>query len=328
MQIIRPFYSVIAIALLLTSCYSGRMIIDSTPDGRMGVDEYTTAKLTDKVDFISLGATAPIADDHSCLGTRFQFGSFKDGIISGQLFYKAKLGRDVFHHYKTDQFVLPIIANGAYAYRFLSWEKVGKIKIPLSETAYTVDESTSYYGILCGEGGIGISKVNNKSMVWAEQKMASSDVIFEDGFPKGRAIINQSSVSGYVGLRFSYFLNTFISGKSDGVTYAGRRKELWDIRLGLKPLIYAAAPDIHYTYFSTTDLQTVDEFVPVNSFLTKNYIGFNFGVSWTTIIKNTVPISISYALDLGVEPGYTEKYMNTFYGRLGLFLGFEPTRKK
>ena len=129
-------------------------------------------------------------------------------------------------------------------------------------TAYTIDKNSPFYRFVSLEGGVNYTSSNGESDLWVEYKRNQSNqaINFADGFPDGNAIINQASISGYVGVRLSQFINTCISGKAESTSFKGVKKELWDIRFGLKPLIFAFAPDINYTYniyenFETTSHQ-------------------------------------------------------------------------
>jgi len=317
---------------MLTGCFSGRTIVDSTPDGIIKIGEYTTVKAEDRVDFINFGATLPMGPDLAISpGTKFQFGSFDKGVLSGNAQYKFKIGGKIFDNYSADTKVPSLLMNITYNYPIWKTQKIGKVKIPLNPAAYTVDEHSPFFHILGIEGGVGYSAVNSESELWAVNKKNEYDalVAFEDGFPEGNANINQASVSGYIGLRYSNFINTKMSGNVEGIHYEGMRKQIIDVRLGLKPLIYSYAPDINYSYliYESFEPDAYQEYVKLEDFLDKNYFGFHVGVSMTTFWEFSNTISMSYFWEFGVEPGYMEKYFNTAYSRIGLMIGFVPKKK-
>lgn len=317
---------------LLSGCYTGKNIIDSTPSGLMGIDKYTTVKVDDPATFVSVGGSLSInsPDLLSELGTRFQFGSFSKGIVSGNLQYKIGTYDNTYKNYTADQFVTPILFLSTYSQPLLVSHKSGKVKIPLNQgTAYTIDYNSPYLRIFSIEGGIGSSTSNFDSDLWAKQKSAATGAVFEDGFTRGNAIINQGNISGYLGIRLSHFLNTFISGTAENKKYSGRRKEVWDVRLGVKPLFYVTAPDIHYNYYIMQNYTKVyyDEYAVVSKFLKKSRLGFNFGISYSAFPQGKRAFSVNSFWEIGVEPGYMNQYSNTLYCRFGIFLGLGSKQK-
>ena len=324
---------------ILSSCYSNKKLVDVKSDGKMNVSNYRTVERDDRLDYLNFGAEAQVGHDWTINpGAKAQFGSMNSGIWSGSLNYRFKIRPNIFDNYEADKKVPALILNATYSYPIWSVKKTGTVKILLAEneslnfTAYTIDKNSPFYRFVSLEGGVNYTSSNGESDLWVEYKRNQSNqaINFADGFPDGNAIINQASISGYVGVRLSQFINTCISGKAESTSFKGVKKELWDIRFGLKPLIFAFAPDINYTYniyenFETTSHQ---EYAQVNDFIQKSWLGHSIGISFTSYWDSIANRSWTYFAEWGVTPGYKEKYFDTRYTRIGLKLGFTSHGKR
>lgn len=324
------YLSVISISFFLSGCYSGKMIVDSTPNGVMGVDNYTTVKIEDPVDVLGFGVSIPMSPGKLTMDptVKYQKGSFEKSIINFDLSYKFGIGGNIFETYQAEKFVAPLTFQAAYTHPLKVWNKTGKVNIPLYPNAYTIDKKSPFLRLLNVEGGIGYASIFSESTLWADQKSEATGAIFRGGFPDGNAIINQGIVYAHLGIRLSHFINTFISGNAEGKNYSGRRKEVWDVRFGVRPLIFSMAPDILYTYDVLENSNWVEknEYVKISSFLKKSIIGYNMSVSRTTFIEMNKSLAFINFFDFGINPGYSEKFISNLYVRFGMIFGFIPKR--
>ncbi len=307
-------------------------------DGQLGVSDYRTVEKSDKIDYLALGFGANANNPSALfLKTPFQLGSFKSGLISGEMGFNFNIRRKpdwVEDDYSSDQTIPNIFGKSTFTYPIAAKKKTGVAKIILSNDspeqlgAYTIDKNSSFYRIVSLEGGFGFDVTEFESTKWALDKISNSPTpISFSGQPEGNTVINQGTVSGYFGLRLSQFINTYISGSSEGVTYTGQKKEVLDVRIGLVPLIHSTAHSINYTYntYENSTWTTQQEFVPVQDFLKKSWLGHSIGVSWTSF-SDALNVSTTCFIDWYVIPGYKENYFDTQYIRVGYNFGISPKR--